>query len=56
MTFEELEKMVNSSIKRIEEQKKKNPLREMSGDEKTFYERCKAEHGGEEIIKKATTL
>lgn len=52
MTFEELKEYVNKSIEEIEEEKRKNPLKQMSEDKKNFYDRCEAEIGGQKIIRK----
>lgn len=52
MTFEELKEYVNKNIKEIEEEKKKNPFKQMPEGKKVFYDRCRSEIGGQEIVSK----
>ena len=43
MTMNELIKYMEKSKVRVEKERRENPLKKMTDEEKVFYDRCKAE-------------
>ena len=43
MTMDELIKYMEKSKARVEKERRENPFKKMTDEEKVFYDRCKAE-------------